>query len=483
MAVPTWANNHVHTGSNAGNEVGNTFKLDLPNPAGANNCLILCMNNNFLSGRTYAITDNKGNTWPTTPTVTTNDGGCSTSIFVLLGCAAGTQNIQVVFDTAILNVQMILSEWYNVATASATDGSSSANNLTGPNISSGSFTPGTSGDLIINYGVDSNGGFPGNANLATTGVPGSGFTTLSYNRINSYVISWFQYLVQTSAAPINPTFTVNQATHDTQFSSVSLALKSASAGTPPSTGIRINRILHVFMIGSSPQTIDFPCTGNLIAITTGLSRNQGTISSVTDSNSNPYTVHNIGTTSAQIASTDSGATSGQSLTMSVTLTGFTATWLVYDISGAHPTAPFDTFTAASGTLTGTGSTPGNTPAITPSTSNGLILANCGMGTGPATAMPTPTGAGIAVFDSFTYAGETDTGGNDSADGYGHYYNPNTSAVSFSWNVAGTNGYNAGAAAYKAAPIIPLTSIVFFGGYDQGFSVQMGGGTGSIFSEF
>ena len=201
----------------------------------------------YPSGSSPTITDNNGNTWPTTAAVSANagPGGNISSIWVLPNANAGQTTITVSFASAIIPFNYVVSEFNNVATANPLNGTSATANDAGASIATGSFTPGNNdgngGNLIWNYYAVS-GGANGNP---TSWVSGSGFTLLDAD------IAWntkqgfphaTQYLVQTAAAPINPGIT---ATADTDgFNGVAVALKAASAGTATSAGIHINKIIH-----------------------------------------------------------------------------------------------------------------------------------------------------------------------------------------------------------------------------------------------
>jgi hypothetical protein len=107
-----------------------SFEVWLPHPSLPSNCLIVFVaaDNTNLTGN-YVVTDDKGNTWTDGPTLIS--GGGRHSSFYALNAATGTRNVHVAFtggDGTYASVS--LSEWYNIATSSAGDGSSSANSST-----------------------------------------------------------------------------------------------------------------------------------------------------------------------------------------------------------------------------------------------------------------------------------------------------------------------------------------------------------------
>jgi hypothetical protein len=82
-----------------GGEQGNGFQFWLPNNVLAGNALVLALSVEWQAGRTVAITDNNGNTWPTSAAVTANDGANLISqIWVLPNANAGRTRITVTFD-------------------------------------------------------------------------------------------------------------------------------------------------------------------------------------------------------------------------------------------------------------------------------------------------------------------------------------------------------------------------------------------------
>jgi hypothetical protein len=171
-----------------------------------------------------------------------------------------------------------------------------------------------------------------------------------------------QYYVQPSAGAITPSITTSGSA---TWGSLALALQSASAGTPPSSGIHIVHIQHTLLAAAiaqnrrTPIVMQFPCSGNLLV---GL-YNSGdvSVSSVTDSASNnwvsagPTLGGNQGAV-AQILYADNASTSPTLGGITVTLTGTTAgdiMFVLYDVAGAAE-SPFDNATTASGVQRGGG---------------------------------------------------------------------------------------------------------------------------------
>ena len=440
---------------------GNNFKIPLPNSVGSGNAIILGMT--YPSGSSPTITDNNGNTWPTTAAVSANagPGGNISSIWVLPNANAGRTTITVSFASAIIPFNYVVSEFNNVATANPLNGTSATANDAGASIATGSFTPGNNdgngGNLIWNYYAVS-GGANGNP---TSWVSGSGFTLLDAD------IAWntkqgfphaTQYLVQTAAAPINPGIT---ATADTDsFNGVAVALKAASAGTATSAGIHINKIIHqTTNVPPSTWTLQEPATGNLRVLATANSSGLTNITSVTDSDGGVWTKIEPAGDEPQIWYSKNTSPNPN---LSVTIhgaSGPTITVLFYDIAGAAAD-PFDVAAGAPSTDVSNQTMVNNMPSITPTTANGLVIAVMGLGQGPGLGLNTgaPTGA---VFDLVTYTGELDLDLMENADGQAHFYNASTVAENWNWLITANpnNSAFATAVAFKSALTTPTVTSV------------------------
>jgi hypothetical protein len=408
--------------------------IHLPNAVQSGNCLIAGVQFHQFGGITVSVADDKSNTWIAGPTMTSN--AVLVSLFYVVGAAAGTSRITITFHgTNPVNPQAVISEFYNVATVGAADGTSAG--ASASPVTAGGFTTSTPGDLIYQYGVDVTS--PGAYNGGSL-APGSNFTLLSADRQVGAVA---QYSVQSTAGAITPTFTASTHT----WASASIALKSASAGTAPAAGIRIVHIQHWWAgENTASETIQFPSSGNLIVgfNTTSLA----TIASVTDSNKNTYDVShlhanpNISNLNTQGIFAANAAT-GAALTM-------TFNWasnggngdnmlVLYDVTGAAA-SPLSAATVADGNQV----TAGNVTmgSITPTTANGLVL--------NASAIDFHTINGVVgtgvVLDSIVNPLDDDNPGSgtsnstlDEDNAYAHFYNASTSPVSFVYTATTASG--------------------------------------------
>ena len=439
------------------------LSIPLPNPAGQGNALVLGMQ--FKSaGSIASVLDNKGNTWVAGPTVVNTAASQRMSIYYCLNVVGGTQEITVTFSglgTINASPQAVVSEFYNVATASALDGTVA---------NSRSLTPGTitttaPGDLIYQWGVDfSDTNANGGAFNGTSITPGSGLTLLS---ADLQVGSADQYEIQKSAGAINPAFTTSGSA---TWGSLALALKSASAGTPPPAGIRIVHIQHTLLCAEraqgrpNPIVMQFPSSGNLLV---GLFNSADLlISSVKDNASNSWvsaasTLGGGENCVAQIvyaanASTGPGL-GGITVTLQSGATQGDDMLVLYDVAGAAQ-SPFDNAVTALGVQNAGGNLA--TTAITPSTANGLILNEVAIDFHTINGV---VGAGYlldsvvnAYDDNDPPTGGTDTSTLDEDNGYSHIYNTSTNQATFVY--AYTNPSNGGvqdwgsiAVAFEAAP--------------------------------
>ena len=442
---------NVSTYTNRDAEVGNDYIVNLPTPTLASNCLILALTNAYSATRTILISDDKGNAWTAGPHVDFVANNETTTLFYALGVAAGTQRITIHFDASIFDVHATVSEWTNIATAAAVNGSRGAAGVASP-VSAGSFTPGNNdangGNLVYQHAIAIPGvGALGNLSSTVTAVTaGAGFTLASANR---QLASISQYTVQTTAAAVNPTLTAAQGSGD-RFNTIAIAFKAAAAGTAPASGIHIQNVQHTFHPFPGSSTVNLPSSGNLLALTAPVNTGQDAISSVTDSKGNHWTkVAGESWFSPQVWYA-ANAAPGSDLTISFNVANNTGIIVMaWDIAGAS-TAPFDKFTEATGAQATAGADITSAPVITPSTAHGLVFGLVNQYTGPPTSM---IGAGY-VADHVYYTGNTDGSLMDMGDGTAHIYNSDTSQLSFGWhqtNHPPTSGWFAIAVAFKSGP--------------------------------
>jgi hypothetical protein len=424
-------------------ELAQNAKFFLPNAVGAGNCITLAIS--YQNGLTPTITDNNGNSWPASPTVSVAGGQVTAAIFVLPNANAGVTQFNVAFASTGSNpFQYTICEWYNVSGA---NGSQSTGNQTGASLTVGSFTPvdnnANGGNLIFAYFASTFNSSSGSL-LPTSWVAGGSFTLLDAdsNQGQGFPHASMSF-VQTTSAAINPGLT---ATGDTSnaYNCVAVALKAASVGTPIPAGIHINKILH-FINDACPTTwnIQTPATGNLRVVTGGIpvasnftdNEGGGTWASPNDGQSSAYYSANK-SANPTLVSTLSGAS-------------FNAGLRFYDIQGAAA-APFDTDGFAHIGADGL-TTINNVPNITPTVAGDLVIVYTALGLGPGLGFASGAPAG-AIWDFVNYDGQSDSSDMDHSDCAAHVYNASTSQITWNFNITAntSNSADAGAYAFKGA---------------------------------
>jgi hypothetical protein len=421
----------------------------MPNSVGAGNVLVLGISYG-VPGLVATISDSNGNPWKATPDVSVTDSGSAltSEIFVLPNAKAGPTTITISFNSSINNQVFLytISEFYNVATVSPITGICSSSGTASPNLTSGSFTPANNnangGNLIWSNFADVNGA-TANANSANLFTAGSQFTLLDADTVcagggPTAFPHASEYYVQPTSGAITPGMSVTQSGGKNTYLGVSVALKAASAGTPPPSGMHI--VHYALRTNQVPTAgsykVQFPSTGNLIVMTTQESIGIP-ISAVSDNTGNSYTKVEPDNSVPQVWYAGNASTN-PNLMMTVNISGYNGwgvTYVMYDIVGAS-TSPYDgvAYVTAYGDSNGANVT--NSPTITPKSAPGLTITRTSLGQGPSSGLAAgcPTGA---VFDYVYYTGETDLDMMDNADFEAHVFNTDLSVEN--WNVAVANG--------------------------------------------
>lgn len=426
---------------------GNAFIINLPNTTGSGNAIVLSMAYPFLSGRTVAISDSCGDTWPAASVTagTASASNMNTRTYVLPNATGSClHTLTVTFDTFIKPFQYTLAEFNNIATSAPADGSSSTPNTSCATISAGSYTPSTNNDgngghLIWNYAISNDTVGTALANQASA-ISKSGGVSPAFMHANniSTIPSASSFDVQTTNGAVNPGFGFTQATGTNCLDS-SLALKVASAGTPAPGGIRVKRMLHYTVVNpqNGANVFLFPSDGNLLVTTIAPDSSQNLISSMVDSNSQSYT--SAGSPGNSQVFYHQNATSGNNLKLTVSLaSGGQPQFSIHfwDVVGAQASSFLNT-AGFNGVAPGSGFVISDFPIITPSAAPGLVINQTGSGTASQGGMAAGAPAG-SVFDGVSY---TITGGlfdqdrMDNADQFGHA-NYSTTATQH-WNFSMT----------------------------------------------
>lgn len=442
---------------------GGTFLLRLPDVTAAGNAIVLGVTMKPSGGgcTTVAgdITDDApggSNTWTAGPSGSNSTNNQFAFIFYALNVKAGTRLITISVGHCGTNysraIQATAIEVYNIATASAADGSSCNSGNAGTAVTTGSFTPGTSGDFIFAHVLRTN----AQPNVAASWAAGSGFTLSSADRLDG---SATEYGVQSVAGAINPAFTMGDAAN---WVSCGLALKAGVSGSGiPSSGITVIGIYHeTFVKGSATtQTLQIPCRGNLL-VAAESAHITWVLNSITDTNSNTWN-----NTGAQINS-GSGGNGVQTFYVSPSLTCssdmvLTVTWsntasghsniMFYDIANAKTSSTaldIDGGTSGNSNLYTTSSA----PSITPSAANELVIAQQ-----PVAYNTMGSCTGITLFDASSYSGMNQSGPEpvDQNNGWCHGYTVDTAQINIGWQGLFTSHviaeWSARASIWKPAP--------------------------------
>jgi hypothetical protein len=432
-------------------EAGNNYVFTLPNPVLAGNCLILGVARR--SGTSFAstpVTDSNGNAWPTTPSASVADanGKIDLAIFVLPNAHAGTTTITVHFTAAIQPFSYTVSEFYDVASSSPVNGSSGASSVSAPNIHTGTFTPGdndaSGGNLIWSFfWADDTFGSD-----VTAFAAGGSFTLLDANifwHTDASAHSASQYHVQTTSASITPGMTATMGTNGS-FVGLSIALRAAHAGTAPSAGIRIVKVLHFTNeVPSRSMTLQAPTTGNLVVLVTSQNSSLIDVTGVTDNGNGSYTKVQPSPDEPQFwIAGDHTANPNLKLTITSTGSPQPSSFTVYDITGAA-TSPIGVSAGRGQAVCDGVTTLTDYPSITPGAANGLTIAACELGQGPGRGFAPGSPAG-AIWDFVNYDSETDVSTMNNADCRGHLYTTSTAPEHWNWTIASNPSNSCDAAA-------------------------------------
>jgi hypothetical protein len=343
------------------------------------------------------------------------------SIFVAFNVAAAAQSLTVRFDAALYGCQFCLTEFDNLVGVDATSGSITSGTNT---ISPGALTSTAASDLIYQYGFDTSNAF---LTSTLTGLtPGTNFTFLS---ADTMLGTFAQYSVQSAAGSITPQVNVSGETDN--FNTIAVAFKSGAQGAAAPPGIRIVGVHHVDYY--HPGSIIIPSSGNLLYVATAFGPVNVTVTGISSSPANTWVELPDGNPRGnngppQCFYTANAATSP---TLALTIRGAFGissqiSFVIYDIAGASAN-PYDSSWTDNGNYFSANSGKFSFGSITPSTPNGLVIATVATYEGVLF-------ASAQTLDSVTYGGEVDADLMDNADGYAHYYNPNTSPVTFSWTL-------------------------------------------------
>jgi hypothetical protein len=424
-----------YLGSGGSLQAGQYILSQLPNPSLAGNMLMDIVTFDHTAS-TPTVTDDQNDTYSLAATCSDTTGGEEIGIYYLLNAPAGVRQIKTTYHVTTLNQGApAVAEWTNVSTNASTafDGSSCgfANSTTVQG--STGVTPGASGDLVVQFAWNDDVG------LGSGGGIGIHYTPVSQSNINwtNFLGTWAwaeggQWGVYNSTTTLNPQMTVSTA----GFVSLAVFFKSASAGTPMPSGIRIVARKNVPFTNYSPWNptplkVYFPCPSTANLLVADFAGANQDMTAVSDSNADTWAsnhaqqcdsgnntcVHNWSTSAAS-------PSPAESVTFTFNAYNGADSVELYCVQGAAASA-FDTSVAGAGNQTAAGNW--TSVSITPSTSNGLVLMDGSQYSDTATGF---AGSGQNFEGCFWSAENISNGGCASNNAWGAYYNPNQSQVTW-----------------------------------------------------
>lgn len=327
-------------------------------------------------------------------------------------------------------VQVEATEFANII---GFDGAGSGNAGSGTTATSGNITPSQTGDLLYNivFSRNLNNGWPAQTSFTPATQSNITWNLASADLVDGLAV---QYGVYSSTSAINPEQALGTSN---PWISAAVMLKAGSAGSVP-TGFRIVHLIHENCPGGggagnqvgNPTYIEFPTSGNMfVAMISG--PYGANVSSITDTQSNTWSQVRLDTVGsddyAQIFYSAS-TTGANNLVLTVNWAAVgNSTILFYDVAGAD-SAPLDTSNAGSGSQSNTTGTLTMDYNITPAASDELVF----------TQIPwdynTAVNVSPGLYDMNTFDGENLNGPEpvDENNGWGHYFTPDTSPVTFTW---------------------------------------------------
>jgi hypothetical protein len=394
-------------------------------------------------------------TWSSVKAITDPSDLTDMSMYHIDGAAPGCQTVTVAFSTGTTFTSLSgeLTEWRQIATSSAIDVSAGQEDTAGtPANTAGAFTPTVNGDVIYDLCMGTNLFEAGFAAVPNYGPSGSNFLAA-----DSAFSSQGSAFVQTTAAAVTPYVWLTGNAADTVC--IAVAMKaSAGAGTAPS-GEQVVQQTQTVGASATTSQIEYALlnggdtavfvgtTGNVpstdqacTVITDGL--NTWTIKQNTQgSNSYPMMAFN----------SNANAGNGYALLSSCHADG-NQNWTFFEISGALNSSSTASWDSGMGVCSATGSgTPYSSApgSCVPSTSNGVMISEMLIGTGPFSGISSPT---CGLYNWPTYPGVTDTSYMTEGGGLSICYNTTTAGESWTWTGNPNNAaWGASANAFEAQP--------------------------------
>jgi hypothetical protein len=408
----------------------------------------------------FAPTDDKGDKFyqvAENPDDTTNY--YKMQVWMTPPITSGARYVSIPFGVQTTEVQAIVFEVTNCGATSAAivDGHSS-NTGSGTAVTAGSLTPGTSGDLLLQFVVVDTASCSGSQCKRTipaaTGVTGFSQSNITWALRHAELLdgTLMQDGVYSSATAINPEMTLASSEG---WISIAIAIKGASGGGTP-TGPNISSIQHVSMWSTAqggpgyanPSVTQFPsaCATDCTVV---VAVNGGCDISSISYGGTPLNKR-LTYTSPGASETEQffdlvGYTPNNAFTFSITpdlgctsVNGYDWTWTLvfYDFADTYSFS-FDKVTSPGASGYVTGSCSGATcdtvgPSITPATSSGILLTETSQWYNQVSGVSGPWLVDV-IYDSILYQSPA----LDEQNGWAHYYNTSTSSETPTWNYIST----------------------------------------------
>jgi hypothetical protein len=422
--------------------------INLPNPAKVGNSLAVCFEHaGSVAGSisNYSCTDDQGNSYTGVQGGVDGDNDQAAGGFYAINLAAEVKQVKV------KNIRGDNANWFQVTVVEMNDVTEIdvTNHATGTGTAArgGSLAVTQAGDFVLLYVARTH-------SVATTSFAPASQENMAWRQVSADINDGhcLQAGVYNSASAFDPQ---NNMGTGTTWASVAMAFKAGDSGAPRSAGMVICGIHHTSIFDSSanPLQIQVPAIGNLLVVMrSGGVAGVGIVTSITDNKSNAWSVGTAVQNDASMQRCHAASlVTADDLLLTVNLESTLGhhTYMIYDIAGAH-SSPLDDEITAVGTQGADADL--TTVTIVPSSANGLILGMVSWAHGTANGLTDPA----MTFDAVWWDGEPVDGPTncDENNGWGHIYNPDTSARTFTWQKTeespSASGWESWAVAFKAA---------------------------------
>jgi hypothetical protein len=261
--TPTYANNG-HSCAFGGPHTATGLICPLPNPAGSGNAIVLFALFTDTQTGTVGATDDKSNTYTCTAPFDDAANHGDLVFCVAPNVAAGATQVQLTLTGnthTTTTTQMIVAEFFNVATSVPIDGTTfNGNTNNTASVTTASTTPAGSGELLLMAAFSDSGNATGWTVGSQSNITWKLRSALA-DASGTLPAQAFQYGVYNSAAAITPTMSNSGGAN---WVAASIFLKAATAGTAPAAGARVSfdNGIDLNSMSTGAKTIQFAHYGN-----------------------------------------------------------------------------------------------------------------------------------------------------------------------------------------------------------------------------